>query len=213
MIDAIIVTSVIDTPQKKLSYSAQRSVFNADERLSQTIATIDSIRRYHPTAKIFLAEGGEKSYQDVFSGIVDHYLYCADSAIVALGVRSKFKALGEIFLVERALKEIKKEKGIRYIFKLSGRYQLTKDFDLSKWNIAKANFKTAAGTYSTRLYSIPPSSVNRFRTFLYCLIPSVFLGISIERLFALFIPARMVNKIDKLGIIGTIGVNGDSIEE
>ena len=52
----ILVTSVINTPNKALSYSKIRSVFSRKERLEQTKKTINSIKHYIPDHKIFLVE-------------------------------------------------------------------------------------------------------------------------------------------------------------
>ena len=52
----VLITSVINTPNTPLSYSAVRSVFTRKERYEQTKKTIKSIKKYIPNCKIMIVE-------------------------------------------------------------------------------------------------------------------------------------------------------------
>tara|TARA_B110000208_G_C11756952_1_gene425495 strand:+ start:1233 stop:1397 length:165 start_codon:yes stop_codon:yes gene_type:complete len=52
MINLILITSIINTPNKPLSYSKIRSVFTRKERFEQTKKTIQSIKEKIPEYKI-----------------------------------------------------------------------------------------------------------------------------------------------------------------
>jgi glycosyltransferase involved in cell wall biosynthesis len=56
MKNLFIITSVINTPNKPLSYISTRSVYSREERFNQTQITIISIRKYIPDCFIFLVE-------------------------------------------------------------------------------------------------------------------------------------------------------------
>ena len=45
MKNIVLITSVIDTPKKPLSYCETRSVFNRKERFEQTKQTIESVKQ------------------------------------------------------------------------------------------------------------------------------------------------------------------------
>ena len=56
MSNLVLITSVINTPKKPLSYSNVRSVFTREERYEQTKKTIQSIREKIPNYKIMIVE-------------------------------------------------------------------------------------------------------------------------------------------------------------
>ena len=67
MNNLVLITSVINTPDKPLSYSKVRSVFTREERYEQTKKTIQSIKENIPDYKIMIVEctdftEEEKSY-------------------------------------------------------------------------------------------------------------------------------------------------------
>ena len=55
-INIVLITSVINPPNKPLSYSSSRSIYSAEERFIQTQKTIASIREKIPNNKIFILE-------------------------------------------------------------------------------------------------------------------------------------------------------------
>ena len=56
MINLVLITSIIATPNIPLSYTPTRSVFTHNERFEQTKYTIQSIKEKIPNAKIFIVE-------------------------------------------------------------------------------------------------------------------------------------------------------------
>ena len=55
-INLVLITSVINPPNRPLSYSSCRSIYSPNERFIQTQKTISSIREKIPNSKIFIAE-------------------------------------------------------------------------------------------------------------------------------------------------------------
>jgi hypothetical protein len=54
MNNLVLITSVVKTPDKPLSYINSRSIYTHEERFEQTKKTIQSIRQKIPNVKIFL---------------------------------------------------------------------------------------------------------------------------------------------------------------
>lgn len=209
-----IVTSVIDYPKKKLSYSETRSTFNVKERLEQTKETLRSIQCYVPDASVIFVELGLTDYatelRAAVPGLSMTYLYRGNRRFTSVAVRSAFKGLGETIGMLHALSYIKKSE---LCFKLSGRYELTNTFATVPWDNTTFNFKDTGYGLSTRLYAFPASKKFIFSLLLLSSIPLLLLNISIERIYKLFIPSFLITKQPVLGVRGQIGVNGNVIEE
>ena len=58
--DLFVITSVINTGHNPWTYTMTRSIYNPQERLFQTIKTIESIRKF-TNAKILLVECSQLS--------------------------------------------------------------------------------------------------------------------------------------------------------
>ena len=56
MANIVLITSVINTPNRPLSYTKIRSVFSRNERFEQTKETVYSIQKYLPDSKIIMVE-------------------------------------------------------------------------------------------------------------------------------------------------------------
>jgi hypothetical protein len=56
MANLVLITSIVNTPNKPLSYTNTRSVFSRKERFEQTKLTIQSIKNKIPNNKILLVE-------------------------------------------------------------------------------------------------------------------------------------------------------------
>ena len=152
--NVVFITSKIHVSKNKFSYISNRSIYTGEERLIQTIETIESIRKYIPDSYIILFDNSvfnplEKSIfiklTDSFINIIDNQelnFYTDICEIKALADISQQVSFLELFLNSKD--EIKKEAyflSIRQFFKISGRYLVNSDFDFNKYDNDKNIFK------------------------------------------------------------------------
>lgn len=119
-----IVTSVIDC--------AAPSVFSQDERISQTVKTIQSVRAHDPDAIVILSEGSPFRWATINPS--------ESLFILQLDVTYFNKSKGEAALCLQTLKhpifnQILEQFSIHRVFKLSGRYELNKNCVLNLINV------------------------------------------------------------------------------
>lgn len=216
-----LITSVIDVAQKPLSYTKTRSVFSAEQRISQTIETIKSIRKINTTAIVILIEAGKTNYDYVFENKVDKYFFLNHGTRKKL-VNSKFKGLGEIVMILSVSRHLR---NLNYdmLFKISGRYKLNENFNLNLFDSKKINFSTKTNQvrrkfhstlriYITILYAIPKVHLRKYFFRLYLIMPFTILNLSIEQVFPYLFKLNKINQIDQLGVEGFISVNGELVK-
>lgn len=129
----VLITSVINTCEKPLSYSSVRSVFDPETRLAQTLNTIDAVRRRIPHSYIVLIEGSALSAQQCerLEVNVDHVCPAWKAPDVDAAIRSPSKGYGEVMLLLHYLNSvhfIRHKSTFHTISKMSGRYVLTDPF-------------------------------------------------------------------------------------
>ena len=207
----VIITSVIHFKPSKLSYAATRSVFSPEERITQTMATITSIKKYMPEAYILLLEmGTQNALPKQLIEQTSEYRYIGNDPIVRIACDSTHKGLGEAVGL---LKGTKKLPQARMYLKISGRYTLTPTFDPALWDKKGVIARIHDNAFSTRLYGVSADAVPAWRHALRASLPWLFLGIGIEQMLLRTIPKKIITRISVLGIEGTIAPNGTSIEE
>jgi hypothetical protein len=150
--NVVFITSKIHVSKNKFSYVEKRSIYTGEERLQQTIETIESIRKYIPDSYIILFDNSilnplEKSIfyklTDSFINIVDNEdlnFYTDTCEIKALADISQQIAFLDLFLNSRNETE-SDFLSIRNFFKISGRYLVNSDFDFKKYDNDKNIFK------------------------------------------------------------------------
>jgi len=128
-----LITSVVDTPNKPLSYTSCRSVFTKEERFEQTKNTIASIREKIPNNKIILIECSplSDSEREYFIENTDFFLNIYDTNKQEL-IQRMFtisKSMGEGTMTVIALQYLFNN-NIEFdnLFKISGRYWLNDGF-------------------------------------------------------------------------------------
>lgn len=159
MNDVFLITSALYTPY---------GCFSFEERLEQTINTALSIRQRVPNALIYLLEGGTtelkiklrekllEHYNDVIDfsnhdSIVKAHQFSTDS------VGHTIKGPIESLMLAEACKMLlftgKPNIDVQRVFKVSGRYELTDDFNLLDHHNAKGKYlflnKAKAGQLAT----------------------------------------------------------------
>jgi hypothetical protein len=133
-----LVTSALNT---------KFGIFDSAQRLAQTLATIDSVRKRVPTAKIYLLEMAGLPLQDhqreQLLTCVDRIInFTTDPAVTALYQSTDnwdiVKNVTEIMCFGNALKRLHTDThqfdSSQRIFKLSGRYLLNDDFKIDYYN-------------------------------------------------------------------------------
>jgi len=131
-----LITSIIDTPNKPLSYIKTRSVFTKEQRFEQTKKTILSIREKIPYNRIFLIECSllTSEENDFFIENVDYFLniYDTNNTDIINRLFTISKSMGEGTMTTIALQYIFNNKiGFDYLYKISGRYWLNDNFNYS----------------------------------------------------------------------------------
>ena len=165
MTDCVIITSVIQTSTRPLSYSKVRSIYSAEQRFRQTLETIESVRTYIPHADILLVECSPTStYTQTISEKVDYFLNLEFNEIVTNGLA---KGKGEVILLLHALDNLPKK--YKNIYKISGRYVLQPTFDISRWNMpgaivaCKTNMYGMLNSIHTFFYKIDMNCISIYR--------------------------------------------------
>lgn len=183
MNNIFLVTSAIFTPYGKIS---------VHDRISQTIDTAISIRDKVPNVKIYLVEGGKNQLpfelRAKFKEYYDDILDFTSHQVIQFAHKQNndaggllIKAPCETYLLQKACALIKVTENDR-IFKISGRYRLGDNFNLSDHHNAKGKYlflnKLKPSTfeyieqkgklhiwtdyqYSTRLYSFCGSMIDK----------------------------------------------------
>jgi hypothetical protein len=198
MKDCIIVTSVVQTTDKPLSYSNTRSIYSHQQRFEQTLETINSIRKNMPGVHILLIECSPPSeWMDTLKAKVDQFINLEFNEIVN---NSLHKGLGEKTMLLYALSNLTEE--YANIYKITGRYVLVDNwyFNISNWTntdeltFCKTHCYGIKDGIHTFFYRIPSSKLSLFKEVL-----NEYDGIGcIENFFT----HKFENKITFIEIIG-----------
>lgn len=148
--NVVFITSKIHVSKNKFSYIDNRSIYTSEERLIQTIETIESIRKYIPDSYIILFDNSlfnplEKS---IFNKLTDSFINIVDNEelnyytdiceIKAFADISQQNAFLNLFLSDKNADSLS---CIQHFFKISGRYLVNSDFDFNKYDNDKNIFK------------------------------------------------------------------------
>ena len=126
----------------------RHGVFSAEQRLEQTVSTLESIKAMDPNARILIVESGaEASITDEESDKLKPYIEGLLNFNPDVQVQEIYKMadknwdvaknLTELVVFGKALDFIIRQQpellqGIDRVFKISGRYRITADFDIQK---------------------------------------------------------------------------------
>jgi hypothetical protein len=126
-VNLVIVSSAINTCQAPLSYYPIRSVFDKQKRYEQTLQTLESLKKI-PDAKVYFVECTDiPEFEEDIKGRVDFYknVYMSHAGVID----GPNKGVGEAISLLVAETD-----GYDNVFKISGRYYLTDEFDYSLWD-------------------------------------------------------------------------------
>ena len=208
----ILITSVINTPNKPLSYSNKRSVFSRKERFIQTKKTIESIKDKIPNNKIMIVEctDFDEEEQNYFNKNCDYILNLWNNVELHNSIFGISKSLGEGTMTIEALKYIKElELEYNYLYKISGRYWLNENFKIE--NIQNNVFKKIKNNENnifTALYKIDKKTVEKLYIFLINNIENMKKRIGYEVMIAKFIKNIDKKLVNIIGLSGFVTVCG-----
>ena len=209
-----VVTSTIRPPQIPLSYCKVRSVYSSEERYLQTLSTIKSININAPGSTIILLENSFLSNDErlaISNMNVQIASFCDDKEAVKWR-DSIYKGAGELYMLINAIKLLKNTYYSK-MFKISGRYRLTQNFDHRRFSSDKFGFIERDGSCSTRLYSVPKSLEKIYEQQLKKTFKKAKKGVSIETIIMSGISSNVLELLPYVGVSGEIAVNGDPIIE
>jgi hypothetical protein len=220
----------------------KHGVYNAEERLDQLIKTCESIRE-RTTCDIVVVDGGEKflsiEEQTKLHPVVSHFYSYYDTPLVkemqAIKVQDVVKNVIEVFMFGSFFhSEIEKIKHYARVFKMSGRYTLTNDFDYN-YHINQRNHIVIRGPYTSqftpemtggvrlqymsRLWSFDAALIDYmsevYKRMLRNMIDTVNGGgyIDIEHSLFKFLDPKLVINPEKIGVIGNLAPNGATVTE
>jgi len=212
-----LITSIINTPPIPLSYTNTRSIYNKDERFEQTKKTIATIKEKIPSNKIMVVECSQltKEEPEFFKENTDIFLNLCDTNDMQLINRmfTQSKAMGEGTMTIFALHHLFTS-GILFnnLFKISGRYWLTNEFNYEEFINNYAVFKYIdEENVITSLYKLPFLQTKQWYNYLLFSEKKFIKAIAYERIFLDFLQTIEEKKeVDnKIGIAGNIAVSGE----
>ena len=111
---------------------------NHRDRFRETLETIESIRRYSKDSLILLIDNStlrlESNLESIIQRTADFYLYIGDRKPAIEFNKNGVRSAGEAYLFLVALDFIEKNiEDVHRVFKISGRYKLTKEFDIAEY--------------------------------------------------------------------------------
>lgn len=214
--DCIFIINCLNPPSTPLIYSNIRSIYSIEERWTQLINSIESVRKYHPTAVIYIAETGDipdeyRRRQEQISGVI--WLNYGRDLTIAKNRDSPHKGLTELLVLHRTYDDWRR---YRRLFKLSGRYQITKSppmefnkFLFAPWSDDKRDGNRSAYTV---YYGVPHLKFTKFKEILDRYLIE-YQNESIETSIAQYIPDSDIiwYRNNSLGFKGNIAVNGKEV--
>jgi hypothetical protein len=208
----VIMTSVVAPSSAPLCYTPVRSVFTAEERLQQTLETVASVRSAIPGCTVWWIEGGRLSAEQHATAekAADAVLMVTESPFAD----SPFKGLNEAYLLQQAFNA-----GDVYqfsaVFKLSGRYTCTPDFDPTVFDSDDSCvLRPTPSSAVTILFKIASRDIAAFQANLERVKPALAAGASIEDVLfddGATTTGMHVRVVPRLGVTGRIAVTGHTI--
>jgi hypothetical protein len=212
--NVFIVTSTIHFGGEGLSYSSRRSIYSPEDRLQQTLRSLESVRLKNPGCYIVLVENSELTGRDI-KQLQEHvdWLICFSNSPNAITLRDGlYKGAGEVYMILKCM-EVLRYFNYEKLFKLSGRYCLTERFKADSFPLDRFGVLKTQGVYSTRLYCVPKCVESIYLQQLGKMLKSGQRGVSIEAVFMRGVSLEQIAEMPCVGVSGCIGVNGIFIDE
>lgn len=237
--NVFLVTSAINT---------KFGIFNSQDRLQQTLATVSRIREKAPGAKIIflemaalpLSEEQSKAIADAVDYVID---FTTDPAVQSLYHSTDnwdvVKNVTEVMCFGKALKMLYHDTNqladTQRIFKISGRYQLSDEFDIGFYDQYRVQTniivsKSRSSQFDISLTQVPRQFMSRLWSWPTALTEEIiqvydqglrFMQsrilqggyVDIEHLLYKFLDHNKIIEMDTIGIHGNIGPNGQLVKD
>jgi len=215
----VLITSIISPPNKPLSYTRTRSVFNTEERFNDTKKTIESIKAKIPNYYIAIVECSKLSIEQekYFKSNSNYFVNFYNKKNIRDNVYSKYKAIGEstqtINIIKSILENVK-DIDFKNFIKISGRYWLSNKFDFSIFDNDKIVVKQINKNKQnilTALYKIPFKYIIELKIFFINEQNVYKRGIGFEVSFSKF-PTKYKDitiYLDKINLQGQVSIDGN----
>ena len=207
---------VSDTP---FSYIKKRSIYSRQERMTQTINTIKSIRKYIPDAHIVLLDNSVFNIleHNILEQLTDTFINITDNNVLNYFTDVfEYKAFGEIsqqllFFELFLKKDYSKTKNF---FKITGRYEINGEFVYEQYNNDLNIFKKHLSVkdrdyYFTCFYKLDKSILKYVEDVFKDFVKNKEKYMNNYSDFEVIFPNAIIDKIhlvDNLGIVENIGV-------
>jgi hypothetical protein len=215
------------------------SIYTPEERVKQTVKTIESIKKHCPNHHIFLFDSSPEYFE---RKLADEIMAAsAEISFVSLGSLPKVKEFslsGKRSLAETVsfnamlnlFDTVKSDYKAKRVYKLSGRYELNDNFVLdapeykdafvfakseASWMPSAQQINSGAHhLFKLRLWHMDYDLLDTFHKEL----PNIYdncmkHGIDIEHSYWKCLNKYKFVEIDKIGVFGTIGPNGAYVED
>ena len=217
----VLITSVINPVEKPLSYTKTRSVYTKDERFEQTKKTIRSLDLISDKLVILIEGSNIESSKEIYLknnvNLYENLFYDKKKYKI---IKSKYKLLGEVAQTLEAVEFIKSlDLKFNNFFKITGRYHLTENFEIDRFNNDKFIVKKIDNDINnviTSLYKVPYKYFENYFNFLKEVTNNKKkYALGIEKNYANFLlRENQLEKdyIDHLGIFSIVSVSNDKFE-
>ena len=204
-------------------------VFSPEERLKQTLETVDSIRKKSPNSIIILSDVSIESLSDKYHDLmskVDLFLDLSKHDLLSQLTKNGMKSQGECAMMHVVLDYLQQNiqllEGVDRIFKITGRIQLDDDFSLDEYTglNGKYVFKKRVPTwmnepihgathiFDTRLWSLCTTLIGTHLEVLQKVI--LLLGpIDLEHAYFATVDKELVKEFDRVHCKGQVASTGE----
>lgn len=212
---------------------ANIGVVGAEERLKQTIETLENLKKKVPDAMVLFVDGSPHNIDDNIKKKISEYcqaIWFNQHPDVYAMASSGRKSEAEIIMLFNTLIKIKQSKSIheiKRIFKFSARTILEDDFDINEYDdlYGKYVFKKSIPSwmsserktnitdhlYITRMYSFCPSLLDNYLQTLQPILNNVIQhGIDTEHSHYLCLDRRYVIEFDRVKCAGIVAGSGET---
>jgi hypothetical protein len=215
----VFINSKIIVSDTSFSYVKKRSIYSRQERMTQTINTIKSIRKYIPNTHIVLLDNSVFNIleHNILEQLTDTFINITDNKVLNYFTDVfEYKAFGEISqqlqFFELFLKEDYSK--TKNFFKITGRYEVNGDFDYEQYdndlNIFKKHLSVKDRDYFfTCFYKLDKSILKEVEDVFKDFVRNKEKYMNNYSDFEVIFPNAIINKIhlvDNLGIVENIGV-------
>lgn len=212
--------------------NANIGVVNMQDRMLQTIETLENLKKKVPDAMVLLVDGSPHNIDEEVKKKISEYcqaIWFNQHPDIYAMASSGRKSEAEIIMMFHTLLKIKQSKSIheiKRIFKFSARTILEDDFDIKEYDglFGKYVFKKALPSwmsperktnitdhlYITRFYSFCPSLLDNYLQTLQPILNNVIQhGIDTEHSHYLCIDKRYVVEFDRTKCAGIVAGSGE----